>query len=34
MIKENVFDEQVSPLAHKIIAICKEHEVAKVFSHC
>jgi hypothetical protein len=28
MTKENEQDEQISPLAHKIIAICREHEPA------
>ncbi|MOA48969.1 hypothetical protein D3C78_1717930 [compost metagenome] len=28
MTKENVYDEQISPLIHKIIAICREHEIA------
>jgi hypothetical protein len=26
MTKENVYDEQISPLIHRIIAICREDE--------
>ncbi|WP_223530602.1 hypothetical protein [Pseudomonas sp. GL-R-19] len=32
MTKENVYDEQISPLVHKIIAICKEYEIALLLS--
>ena len=32
MIKENVYDEQISPLVHQIINICKEHNIALLLS--
>ncbi|WP_095082545.1 hypothetical protein [Pseudomonas sp. Irchel s3h17] len=32
MTKENVYDEQINPLVHKIIAICREHEIALLLS--
>jgi hypothetical protein len=32
MTKENVYDEQISPLVHRIIAICREHEIALLLS--
>jgi hypothetical protein len=32
MTKEKVYDEQISPLVHKIIAICREHEIALLLS--
>lgn len=32
MSKENVYDEQISPLVHQIIEICKEHNIALLLS--
>ncbi|MNF40655.1 hypothetical protein D3C76_1725420 [compost metagenome] len=32
MTKENVYDEQISPLVRQIIAICREHEIAPLLS--
>ncbi|WP_085725733.1 hypothetical protein [Pseudomonas sp. R37(2017)] len=32
MTKENLYDEQISPLVQKIIAICQEHEIALLLS--
>lgn len=32
MTKENVYDEQISPLVHQIINICKEHNIALLLS--
>jgi hypothetical protein len=32
MTKENVYDEQISPLVHRIIAICREDEIALLLS--
>ncbi|WP_448144572.1 hypothetical protein [Pseudomonas silesiensis] len=32
MSKENVYDEQISPLVHEIIGICKEHNIALLLS--
>jgi len=32
MSKENVYDEQISPLVHQIIDICKEHNIALLLS--
>ena len=30
--KEEIYDEQISPLMTQIIAICKEHKIANVLS--
>lgn len=32
MSKENVHDEQIIPLVHQIIGICKEHNIALLLS--
>ena len=32
MTKENVYDEQISPMVHQIIGICKEHNIALLLS--
>ena len=32
MTKEEIYDEQVSPLMTKIIKICKEHKIATLCS--
>ncbi|MCU1752198.1 hypothetical protein [Pseudomonas sp. 6D_7.1_Bac1] len=32
MTKENVYDEQISPLVRQIIDICREHEIALLLS--
>jgi hypothetical protein len=32
VLKENVYDEQISPLTHQIINICKEHNIVLLFS--
>lgn len=32
MTKENVYDEQINPLVHQIIGICKEHNIALLLS--
>ncbi|WP_223538686.1 hypothetical protein [Pseudomonas sp. BF-R-12] len=32
VLKENVYDEQISPLAHQIINICKEHNIVLLLS--
>lgn len=30
--KENIYDEQISPLMQQVIDICREHKIAMVFS--
>ena len=30
MTKEEIYDEQISPLMRQIIALCKEHKIANV----
>ncbi|CAH0179589.1 hypothetical protein SRABI123_01403 [Pseudomonas sp. Bi123] len=32
MTKENVYDDQISPLVHQIVNICKEHNIALLLS--
>ena len=32
MTKEQVYDEQISPLMQQIIAICNEHKIANVMT--
>jgi hypothetical protein len=32
MTKENVYDEQIRPLVHQIIDICKEHNIVLLLS--
>ncbi|MBK5416400.1 hypothetical protein [Pseudomonas sp. TH31] len=32
MTKEDIYDEQINPLMAKIISICKEHNIAFIFS--
>jgi hypothetical protein len=32
MTKEQIYDEQVSPLMAQILAVCKEHKIAMVAS--
>jgi hypothetical protein len=34
MSKEDIYDEQISPLVKKILTVCKEHQIPMVMTFC